>query len=182
MALSRHAQSIELHVQNGDERPLTIRRATLVTLARDLFLAAPAGEYRLLVGSDTVDDPRYDIESARDLVLSVRAEDAELGELVANPAYAPPSPSRDAMTEAALLAVLAVAVLLLGLLTFRLVRSEPLEGLATPGEPHSTTSQGPVATEDATESAPGPSDPGAGGEPSNPGEGASPDERDKLPE
>ena len=114
-------------------------------------------------------------------LLSVRAEDAELGELGANPAYAPPSPSRDAMTEAALLAVLAVAVLLLGLLTFRLVRSEPLEGLATPGEPHSTTSQGPVATEDATESAPGPSDPGAGGEPSNPGEGASPDERDKLP-
>jgi hypothetical protein len=85
-----------------------------VTLARDLFLAAPAGDYRLLVGSDTVDDPRYDIESARDLVLSVRAEDAVLGELAANPEYAPPSPSRDAMTEAALLAVLAVAVLLLG--------------------------------------------------------------------
>jgi hypothetical protein len=173
------AAAIELHVRNGDERPLTLRRATVVTLAPDLFLAAPAGDYRLLVGSDTVDDPRYDIESARDLVLSVRAEEAVLGELADNPEYAPPSPSRDAMTEAALLAVLAVAVLLLALLTFRLVRSEPLEGLAA--GPGGSTAQGAVASEDTTESTEGPSDPGAGSEPSDPGEGASPDERDKLP-
>lgn len=153
--VGRHVHAIELVVENGDERPLTIRGATLVTLTRDLYLAAPAGDYRLLVGSDLVEDPHYDIESARALVLSARAEDAVLGELAANPVYAPPSPSRDAMTEAALLAVLALAVVLLGVLTFRLVRSEPVERVE-PVEP--VPAAAPAGSE-----------------------GASPDERDKLP-
>lgn len=185
--VGRHVHAIELHVRNGDERPLTIRSATLVTMTRELFLAAPAGDYRLLVGSALVDDPLYDIESARALVLSVRAEDAALGELAANPAYAPPSPSRDAMTEAALLSVLALAVLLLGFLTFRLVRTEPADpappsaSVAPAGPSAGVGSQPSSETDTPTPATSVASEAGEASETSEASEGASAEERDKLP-
>jgi hypothetical protein len=200
--VGHEAAVLELRVQDGDEQPLTVRGATVVTKARDLFMAAPAGEYRLLVGNERIEAPTYDVESARDLLLSLSAVDATLGPLGDNPSYAPPSPSRDALTETALLVVLGLAVLLLGVLTFRLVRDEPEaepageasteSGAATSTEPGAATSTEPGAatsTEASTaasnggEAAPS-TEPSAAAptEGDSQAVGASPAEHDKVPD
>ncbi|MCA9534773.1 MAG: hypothetical protein KC593_13870 [Myxococcales bacterium] len=172
--VGRSLYRLELRVRDGDERALSVRGATVVTRARDLLFAAPPGEYRLLLGNAQLGPPAYDVESARDLVLSLRAADATLGELAANPEFAPPSPSRDALTETALLVVLALAVLLLGGLTFRLVRSEAgseSESASASASESASASASASASESESESE---SESGAGGAPH---EG-----RDKLPE
>ncbi|MCA9578185.1 MAG: hypothetical protein KC668_22280 [Myxococcales bacterium] len=193
-------RALELRVRDGDEQPLSVQRASVVVQVRDLFMAAPAGDYQLLVGNALIDSPSYDLESARELVLSLRAASAELGPLEANPGYAPPSPSRDAVTETALLVVLVVVVLLLGALTFRLVRSDgdgpapassgavndPAPGDA--GDRHDPAPAGDagdtqrteehVASEGASET----SEPDAEARESRPVVDAVAPERDKLPE
>ena len=166
--VGRSLHRLELRVRDGDERALTVRGATVVARARDLLFAAPPGEYRLLVGNAQLDPPAYDLESARDLVLSLSAVEGTLGQLTTNPEFAPPSPSRDALTETALLVVLAVAVLLLGGLTFRLVRSEPEAETESEAESESESeSESETESESESESEAG---------------GALAEGRDKLPE
>ena len=196
VAVGQQVSALEVRVQDGDEQPLTVRGATLVTKGRDLFMAAPAGEYRLLVGNPRIYAPTYDVESPLDLLLSLSAVDATLGPLGDNPDYAPPSPSRDALTETALLVVLGVAVLLLGVLTFRLVRDEPEPSPASGADPSRAT-DGPTDSNASTDEAADEPAQQATGEtaaahehggdaqpPPEDGEtaGASPAERDKMPD
>lgn len=122
-------QRLRITVEDGDEAPLTLR-ASVSYDQPALYLAAPAGTYRLLVGFEPIQTPVrapvYDLESARALLLSVRPVDARLGPLGPNPRFEPPSPfSRERGQDIALWAVLGFATLALLGLTLRLSRTEP---------------------------------------------------------
>jgi hypothetical protein len=130
--------SLELEVEDGDDRPLTLRDARAEIATRTVFFAAPDGSYRVLVGHPEAEAPRYELEDAIDLVLAVRSPVAELGAVRDNPAHEPPAFwKRVDVTSFLVWGVLIFAVLVLGVVTLRLARSgaepepEPSGGSAT---------------------------------------------------
>lgn len=93
-----------------------------------LYTVAPAGRYVLLFSahatSRDIEQPRYELEHARTLVLAVRPVDAAMAPVEPNPESAPPSAfSRHRTADVLLWAVLIVASIALVGLTFRLSRS-----------------------------------------------------------
>jgi len=136
--------SLELEVEDGDDRPLTLRDARAEIATRTVFLAAPDGSYRVLVGNAEAETPRYELEDAIDLVLAVRSVVAELGEARDNPAHEPPAFwKRVDVTSFLVWGVLIVAVIVLGVVTLRLARSgadpAPNEGAPATGSPPSAS-------------------------------------------
>ncbi|MBC7174044.1 MAG: hypothetical protein H5U40_16500, partial [Polyangiaceae bacterium] len=122
--VNERVERLVLEVIDGDDAPLELEASALVRLPV-LYAAAPSGAYRLVFGvpasAEDVEPPSYEIEGARDLVLTVHAVEARVGEVEPNAAYAPPSPySSSRMRDLALWGILGLAVLLLGALTFRL--------------------------------------------------------------
>jgi len=116
--------SLELEVEDGDNAPLGWKSARARVAIPDLYVLAPAGKYRLLLGNPGEVAPSYDIESARELVLSVASQEQTLGPLLDNPSFR--ATARLAAGGGALSAVmwgvLALAVVVLGGLTLRLAR------------------------------------------------------------
>jgi hypothetical protein len=117
------AGSFALIVDDGDDAPIDLRGAKALVAVPDLFLAAPEGEYTLLVGQPRAPAARYELARARDLVLSVSAAPLEAGALQKNPAFEPP-PAESRTEQYALWAVLAIAAIALSALTLRLARGE----------------------------------------------------------
>jgi hypothetical protein len=116
--------AIEVDVQDGDENPVRIARARLSVSARDLFLVAPEGRYALLAGARNVEAPVYDLQRARALVLVAEREDASLGPREDNGRFEPPSAwSASRASDYAVWIAVIAAVLILGVLTFRLART-----------------------------------------------------------
>ncbi len=115
---------LELRVEDGNDAPLAFTAASVSVPSPTLFVAAPAGEYWVLVGDPDASAPRYELAQALDLVLSTHASEAEVGEAAANPAHVEPPwyEGQDASTWM-VWAVLILAVLVLGLVTLRLARS-----------------------------------------------------------
>lgn len=150
-----------LDVDNGDETPLPIERVTLVQPAHELQLAAPAGEYRLVVGDLDATAPTYDLGSAWELLGVLEAEDAVLGALVANPDFREPTFFERSGWETIVLSVaLGLVVLVLFVLTLRIARSESGPGPVT----SEATSEAAATTPGAAVGAESPSK--ASGEPS----------------
>jgi hypothetical protein len=93
-----------------------------------LFVAAPAGPYTLLLGDPDAGAPRYDVARARDVVLAVPAIDATAGAAEPNPVFsqaarlAAGGGSRQWLEQGAVWIVLLIAIVVLGLLTFRTAR------------------------------------------------------------
>ncbi|MEW6487597.1 MAG: hypothetical protein AB1578_06745 [Thermodesulfobacteriota bacterium] len=90
----------------------------------ELFVAAPAGAYALLLGNPDADPPKYELGRTRDLVLALDSALAFPGPVAANPEYrararlgAGGGPQR-----ALLWLALAVAVAVLAFLTLRVAR------------------------------------------------------------
>lgn len=152
---------LELEVEDGSDAPLAFERVELGITSPSVYLAAPAGEYRLLVGDAEASAPAYEIERARALVLAVRAGRAELGELAANPAHvAPPWYEAAELSTWIVWALLLVAVLVLGFVTLRLARAEPGPGGPPP--------DGPPPGDEGGGSKDGDEPPASGGEPPKP--------------
>lgn len=135
--LPRRARSLELFVVDGDEAPLSIASVRARLAMVDLLVTAPAGEYSVLAGDPTLRAPEYDLARADAAFLeNIPALEVSVGEVRANAAYHPPSPFERAGWEAAVLyAVLGLSVLVLGLLTLRLARSEPSPAPSPSGAP-----------------------------------------------
>lgn len=126
IAFSRtRVSQLELVVDDGSDAPIVLDRIELGITSPSLFLAAPEGEYRLLAGNARAERPDYEIERARSLVLSVRAGRGTIGELSRNTAHVEPAwyESTDLATWI-VWALLIATVLALGLVTFRLARSD----------------------------------------------------------
>jgi len=121
-------EALELFIEDGDDAPLVFRSVRARLRLPELFLAAPAGDYELLVGSPEAAAPRYELEQVRSVVLAVSSNPASTGELTPNPSYsvrarltAGGSPT-ELLQRAIVWAVLLVAVVVLGLLTLRVAR------------------------------------------------------------
>ena len=123
-----------LAVTDGSETPLAFRTSTLVVPTPEIVLVAPPGSYRVLVGDETAQAPTYEIESIRGLLDAIPLDDATLGPVAANPAHHEPTFwDRNDTSTLALWALLVVAILVLGALTWRASRSP--EAPATPRAP-----------------------------------------------
>jgi hypothetical protein len=80
----------------------------------------------MAVGDADASPPEYEIERARALVLAVRAGRGEVGEPAVNPAHVvPPWYEAANLSTWLVWALLLLAVLVLGIVTLRLARTEP---------------------------------------------------------
>lgn len=128
---------LELEIEDGNDAPIELGRVELSIPSPSLFLAAPRGDYRLLVGDAEAAAPDYEIARAADLVLSVQAADGEVGAPEANPAHVtPPWYESAELSTWIVWAVLLLAVIVLGLVTLRLARAAP-EAPPAPSAPPS---------------------------------------------
>lgn len=115
-------EDLVLQVDDGDDAPLAITRVEGRSPVPDLYLAAPAGDYVLLVGNETAMAPRYELARVRDVVLALDGASIEAGPLAPNPGYVAPSPLRDdpQRPTVVLWIVLGAAVVVLLVTTLRL--------------------------------------------------------------
>lgn len=129
----RRVERLELEVVDGSDAPLAFERAEASLPSPTFYLAAPDGEYRVLAGDAEAEPPRYELEAARELALSVQATDAQVGEAGPNAARVePPWWSAENASGLVVWAVLLLAVLFLGLLTLRVVRQSAVAREAPP--------------------------------------------------
>lgn len=136
---------LELEIEDGSDAPIELDRVELSIPSPSLFLAAPRGDYRLLVGDPEAGAPDYEIARAADLVLSVQAADGEVGAPAANPAHVtPPWYESAELSTWIVWAVLLLAVIVLGLVTLRLARAAP----EAPPAPSAPPSEVPEADEE----------------------------------
>jgi hypothetical protein len=117
-------RSLELEVEDGDNAPLRWQSVHARVPLPDLYVLAPPGAYRILLGNPAESPPHYDIESARELVLSVASLEQKPGPLIDNPSFRATSrlAAGDGPTHVALWGALVLAVAVLGSLTLRLAR------------------------------------------------------------
>lgn len=114
--------ALELTVDDASDAPLALDRVDAHVAAGEVYLAAPAGEYSMLLGDREHEPARYELARARDLALAVPVAEAGPGAFGQNPAWVRPSRLRP--PEVALWAAIVVAVAVLGGLTLRLARRE----------------------------------------------------------
>lgn len=117
-------RSLELEVEDGDNAPLRWQSAHALVPVPDLYVLAPAGAYRVLLGNPADSAPRYDIGQARELVLSVASQEQKPGPLLDNPSFRATArlAAGDGPTNVALWGALVLAVAVLGGITLRLAR------------------------------------------------------------
>ena len=118
--------SLELIVDDGDDAPLPIVSVTARGFAPALYLATRPGRYDLLMGFPEAQTPRYELANIRSTVLAVPSGASTVGPLEPNPKYnAAHRLSGSATARKILLwVVLALAVLVLIVLTIRAARQE----------------------------------------------------------
>ncbi len=123
--------ALALEVTDGDDPPLAFAAATARAQVADVYVVAPAGRYRLLLGHPDADTPHYELGRTRDVVLSVGSNEARLGPLGANPEYSARARlttgggAGRALPQAILWTVLVAGVAVLTLITLRAAREEP---------------------------------------------------------
>ncbi len=110
-----------LEVIDGDDAPLVFGAVEVRTMVPDLYMAAEAGEFDLLLGFPDDRAPVYELERVRSAILAVPAAEIGAQPLARNPDFA--ASSRLAGSGAAqriiLWSVLGLAVVVLLVLTFR---------------------------------------------------------------
>ena len=109
---------------------MAFRAARVSVREQDLYLAAPAGSYALLLGNDEAKAPSYELERVRDVVLAVGTGAAEPAALIENPTYslrarlATGEGLERTVPVVVLWVVLVAAVVVLTAVTLRLARRE----------------------------------------------------------
>ncbi len=123
--------ALELEIEDGDDAPLHISRLEARSSAPDVYTAATAGTYHLLLGHPDAEAPLYELERIRSTILAVPAKETALGELEANPDSVPPveSPGRGELQSVPAVGSLGLAVIVLVVLTLRAARREDSQGV-----------------------------------------------------
>lgn len=116
-----------LEIMDGDNAPLTMTEAWgIVRVPRATFKLKPepGGRYRLLLGNDQAEPPRYDLQSLSQEVLAYSAAPVKLGGIAPNPAFrrALGDYFRSAPPAAILWGALLAGVLALLLLSVRILK------------------------------------------------------------
>jgi hypothetical protein len=120
--------SLALSIDDGDDAPLVWSEVSVRFESVDLYLVAPAGSYRLFAGDPSATLPRYELARARDLVLAVAANEVAVDAMEPNPDYEPPS--NVGLSSVAMWIALAVAVVVLAIVTLFLARRPPIDNAA----------------------------------------------------
>jgi hypothetical protein len=117
---------LELRVTDGDDAPLDLSRIEARFPVPELFFAAPAGAYSVLLGQPEAAAPRYDLERVRAVVLAVRSAPAEVGALEENAAFSASArlAKGAGWQRAVLWGAIVILVAFLTVLTLRLARRE----------------------------------------------------------
>lgn len=116
---------LKLEIEDGDDAPLVFHRVEARTLAPDLYIAAEAGSFNLLLGFPEAETPVYELERVRSTILAVPASVVATDELEANPAFNASSRIHgSALQKLILWAALGLAVIVLVALTLRAARQE----------------------------------------------------------
>jgi len=118
---------LALKIEDGDDAPLRLKSIRARVPVPDIFVAAPAGSYTLLLGAEASDAPSYELEHVRDVVLAVGAAEMKPQPIERNPGYRVSSrlaqgKGRD---QVLLWSALLAAVVVLLALTLRLARNAP---------------------------------------------------------
>ncbi len=118
--------SLELIIEDGDDAPLVLSEVVGRFPVSDVYFAAPAGTYYLLVGHPEATAPRYELARVRDLVLAVPSAAAGTAPLTENEAFSPATrlTSGSGVQQTLLWIALGLAVVFLTGLTLRLARKE----------------------------------------------------------
>lgn len=119
--------TLELRIEDGDDSPLELESVGARLPLPEVFFAAPAGEYDLLLGQPEAAGPRYELSRIRSVVLAVASAETGVGPLTANPDYKPGArlADRRGLLQVALWVVIVALVVFLTVLTLRLARAEP---------------------------------------------------------
>ena len=120
-------KALQLIVLDGNDAPLNLSNLRVRVQLVDLLVAAPAGDYRLMLGFPDDSPPIYELARLRNLLMAMEGGAATLGDLVTNPefkAYARLK-AGEGPQNTLLWIVLIAAVLILGAITLRLARSGP---------------------------------------------------------
>jgi hypothetical protein len=121
--------SLELVVDDGDDAPLGFAAARARLLLPEVFLAAPPGEYALLLGDPRATPPRYELARVRDVVLAVSSTPVTAEHARPNPDYSVRARLGSGgglagvLPQALLWVVLLAAVAILSVVTLRVARS-----------------------------------------------------------
>lgn len=145
--------AMTLEVVDGGDAPLGFRSATLALPTQEVVLVAPPGHYRVLVGDDDAEPPTYEIEAIRGLLDTVPIDVATLGALAPSPDFHEPTFwERTGTSTLALWAVLVLAILVLGVLTWRVSHAPDAPSVSPAPAPATSTAT------TATEPVPAPAD------------------------
>ncbi len=119
--------SLVLEVVDGDDSALVLSSVTARLPVPELFFAAPAGEYEMLLGHPGASAPRYELERIRPMVLAVESSDASVQPLEENPDFRPGArlANRAGALQIILWVVVIGLVVFLSLLTLKLARDKP---------------------------------------------------------
>ena len=115
---------MRLVVQDGDDAPIPFRAAQARVVLPAAYVAAPAGDYVLMLGAPDLAAPRYELERVRDVVLAARAAPIAAGALRDNEHHGLRARLTGGRTlqTALLWGTLLAAVAVLSILTLRLAR------------------------------------------------------------
>ena len=123
---AKRLDSLELVIDDGDDAPLALTAVSGRFPVTDIYFAAPAGTYYLLVGHPEAVAPSYELARVRDLVLAVPSAAITTEPLADNEAFSPSSrlTSASGVQQTLLWIALGLAVVFLTGLTLRLARKE----------------------------------------------------------
>ena len=115
---------VELLIDNGDDAPLTWQGSRTLLVSSTLYVTAPAGAYRLLIGNASDTGAQYELKEVGNLVQTVLPSVASEGPVAINPEHNASLQLANGlnMQQVFMWSVLALAVLVLGGLTLRQVR------------------------------------------------------------
>lgn len=121
--------SLKVRIHDGNDAPLVLSRVEARFPTAQLYVAAPAGEYTLLLGNTEDQPPSYEIARVSASVLAVRSNDAQAGPLESNPEFS--SSARLATGTGPQQVLLWVALILvvgvLAVVTLKMARQQPAE-------------------------------------------------------
>jgi len=118
------ARRLRLTIDNGDDKPLTISRATLWRLRRGLiFTADPKWQYQLWYGNPRAARPDYELQRLPLATPPAALPLATLGPAQVTPPPPPPPPPWSESHPVIFWAALGVVVLLLALIIVKAMRS-----------------------------------------------------------
>jgi hypothetical protein len=120
------AFSLAIEIVDGDDSPLELERISARFPLPQIFFAAPAGDYDLLLGNPEAERPRYELNRVRQVVLAVESLPVDAAELASNPDYRPGArlATQKGALQVLLWVVVTAVVIFLTVLTLRLARQE----------------------------------------------------------